>query len=162
MKNTPPSRPSRRRRNGPPRERGQALVEFALLLPVILMVLFLVIDFGVGISRWIVVTNAAREAARLGASGEPDSDVIKAKAVDTGAKLLTPDDVTVTYRDSDGNGDADRGDSVKVNTTYEYRLITPLKALLDLGSGSITLKGCADMRLEVPLPGVAAVSMGEC
>ncbi len=40
MRNTPPSRPPRRRRNGPPRERGQALVEFALIV-MLLFTLFL-------------------------------------------------------------------------------------------------------------------------
>ena len=145
------------------RERGQALVEFALLLPVLLAVLFLVVDFGVGISRWVVVTNAAREAARLGASGEDSITAIQQKAVQSSAGLLEEADVTVTYRDiGDNNSEADRGDSVKVKAAYEYGLITPLRALLDLGFDSITLEGCADMRLEVPLPGVATVSANGC
>ncbi|NUQ56510.1 MAG: pilus assembly protein, partial [Dehalococcoidia bacterium] len=44
---------------------GQALVEFALVLPVMLMMLFALVDFGRGFYTWLVVTNAAREGARV-------------------------------------------------------------------------------------------------
>ena len=53
-----------RRKNG---EKGQALVEFTLLVPIFLLLLFAIIDFGMGFYSWITVTNAAREGARLGA-----------------------------------------------------------------------------------------------
>ncbi len=53
-----------RRKNG---EKGQALAEFALLIPIFLILLFAIVDFGMGFHSWITVTNAAREGARLGA-----------------------------------------------------------------------------------------------
>ena len=37
------------------------MVEFALLLPLFFIVLFLIIAFGVGISRWVIVTHSTRE-----------------------------------------------------------------------------------------------------
>ena len=52
-----------RRKNG---EKGQALVEFTLLIPIFMLLLFAIIDFGMGFYSWITVTNAAREGARLG------------------------------------------------------------------------------------------------
>jgi Flp pilus assembly protein TadG len=47
-------------------ERGAAATEFALLLPVFLMILFGIIEFGMIMYGREVVTNAAREGARAG------------------------------------------------------------------------------------------------
>ena len=47
-------------------ERGQAIVELALTLPLLLLVVLGVFDFGLMFERFEVVTNAAREGARLG------------------------------------------------------------------------------------------------
>jgi len=46
-------------------ERGAALVEFALALPLLLVVLAGIVDFGFAFQRYEVITNAAREGARL-------------------------------------------------------------------------------------------------
>ena len=48
-------------------ERGQSLVEFAFVLPIFLLVLFAIIDFGMAFHAWIAVTSSAREGGRLGA-----------------------------------------------------------------------------------------------
>jgi TadE-like protein len=47
-------------------DRGQAVIELALTLPLLLLVLCGVLDFGFMFQRYEVVTNAAREAARVG------------------------------------------------------------------------------------------------
>ena len=47
-------------------ERGQAVIELALTLPLLLLVVFGIIDFGFMFQRYESVTNAAREGARLG------------------------------------------------------------------------------------------------
>src|SRR3990172_10793252 len=57
-----------RRKNG---EKGQALVEFTLLIPIFLLLVFAIVDFGMGFHAWITVTNSAREGARLAAVGAP-------------------------------------------------------------------------------------------
>jgi Flp pilus assembly protein TadG len=46
------------------RRRGQALVEFALVLPVLLLILFGIVDFGRAIYAFNAVSNAAREGGR--------------------------------------------------------------------------------------------------
>ncbi len=48
-------------------ERGQAVTEFAVILPVLMMVLFAIFQFGVVFNNYIQVTSAAREGARKGA-----------------------------------------------------------------------------------------------
>ncbi len=133
------------------KERGQAMVEFALLLPIFLAVLFLIIDFGVGINRWVIVTNSTREGARIGAVGASPYE-IKAQVALTSNTLLDAADVTVRYV-GDGDGAAERGESVVVESDYEYGLITPLKAFLNITFDSITFHSCTDMRLELPVSG---------
>ena len=63
------SRPQGRRRrlrtasSGP--EDGQALVEFALVLPIIIVILFGIVVFGIALNDWIDETQLASEAARF-------------------------------------------------------------------------------------------------
>jgi Flp pilus assembly protein TadG len=47
-------------------ERGQAVTEFAVILPVLLLVLFAIFQFGVIFNNYIQVSSAAREGARKG------------------------------------------------------------------------------------------------
>jgi Flp pilus assembly protein TadG len=46
-------------------EAGAELVEFAIVLPLLLLVLFGILDFGMLFRRYQIVTNAAREGARV-------------------------------------------------------------------------------------------------
>lgn len=58
--------------------RGQGLVEFALILPLLLLLIWGIIESGRYLFMWISVTNASREAARYGSSvgpGEVDTSV---------------------------------------------------------------------------------------
>jgi len=132
------------------------MVEFALLLPIFLVVIFIIVDFGVGISRWVILTNSTREGARLGAVGASSADIAD-KVASNSNGLLDPADVTVYYLDGpDDNFDpGDRGDSVVVESNYEYGLITPLKAFLSLTFDSIDFHSCTDMRLELPVSGAS-------
>ena len=135
--------PGRARRQ---REGGQALVEFALVVPVFLILLLGIVDFGWALRSWITVTNSAREGARTGAVGATCDD-IKQRAVDTSADLLTLSDVAVQ------NCQGDPGTSVVVTVTYDYSFITPLGALLTTFSGgslpsTITMTSSSDMRIE--------------
>jgi hypothetical protein len=50
---------------GPRSERGSQLVEFALVLPLLLLVVLGIMDFGLLFQRYEAVTNAAREGARV-------------------------------------------------------------------------------------------------
>ena len=58
------------------RDRGTAAVEFALVMPLFLALVFGVIDFGYMINRDTMINNAAREGAREGALN-PDLNQIK-------------------------------------------------------------------------------------
>ena len=138
------------------KQRGQAMVEFALILPLLLIVMFIIVDFGFGFSKWVIVTNAAREGARFGAIGAPLDQVV-ARTVETSNGILTAADVEAAYIDRNGNAAADRGDHVAVRATHNYQLLTPLEPLLKLtGFSPIPLSACTDMRLEITVAGATA------
>ncbi|PYR33324.1 MAG: hypothetical protein DMF89_08415 [Acidobacteria bacterium] len=59
-----------RLRAGARGERGAELIEFAFVLPILLLVAFGIIDFGFLFKEYEVVTNAAREGARLKSLGD--------------------------------------------------------------------------------------------
>jgi Flp pilus assembly pilin Flp len=63
------------------KEKGAAAVEFALVLPIIIMIVFGIVYFGPVYNNWIAITHAARDGARLlaikakfDADGNIDSD----------------------------------------------------------------------------------------
>jgi uncharacterized protein (UPF0333 family) len=57
--------------------RGQALLEFALVLPVLLLLVFGIIEFGLIFFDNLVITQAAREGARVGVVGGSDAEIIE-------------------------------------------------------------------------------------
>ena len=58
------------------RNEGQSLVEMALTLPILVLLLFGILELGRMLDAWIVATNAAREGARYAAVGTPSDQVI--------------------------------------------------------------------------------------
>ena len=61
-------------------ERGAAVVEFALVLPILMMFIFGIVEFGRGYNARIELTAAVREGARTAALGG-DADAVKAKTI---------------------------------------------------------------------------------
>lgn len=60
-----------------PSERGAVLAEFALIVPVLLMILFGIIQFGITLSRTQAVEAAAREGGRLASlASTTEADVV--------------------------------------------------------------------------------------
>ena len=134
-----------RRKNG---EKGQALVEFALLFPIFLLLLFAIVDFGMGFYSWITVTNAAREGARLGVV-MATSQQIEDRVYQTADLPNESTRMTVTVTNAQGQP----GESVVVKVDYDYDLITPLAGIVSFVSGNVlgptlTLSSTAEMRLE--------------
>jgi hypothetical protein len=123
--------------------RGQTLVEWALLLPILLFIMFLVIDFGRGIYYYSVVNNAAREGARYGAVFPDDitgiKDAVRQKAIGLDNSLLTiPDPVFI-----DDDSDDDPFKRIIVTVEYAFFPIVPY-----FGSDGINLQGSAKMMVE--------------
>ncbi len=157
---TTPSPHVRRSRRGRT-ERAQSLVEFALVLPILLIMVFGIIDFGMGIRSYISLTNATREGARFAAvgniagayptdcDGANNTTVIGRVCVAIeGLDLSQVQQVSVTYPDGEAPGN-----SVVVAADYTYEYVTPLGDFINFFSGgsfpdSLALSTSTDMRLE--------------
>jgi Flp pilus assembly protein TadG len=118
----------------------------ALVAPTFFLLIFAIVDFGLGLKAWINVTQATREAARWGTVGAT-CDEIEAEAIESSSGMLTAADVTVT------NCQGASGESVVVSATYDYDMVTPLGSFVELVSGgslpgTIALSATTDMRLE--------------
>jgi Flp pilus assembly protein TadG len=133
---------------------GQALVEFTLILPVMLILLFALVDFGRGFYTWLLITNAAREGARAGAT-QVDEAAIEARVFDSFCSDYAAGDCGLDESkvgiDID-NAQGDRGTTLSVDLTYDFEFVTPLSDLLVLiGGDSLanpTISAHSSMRLE--------------
>lgn len=140
----------RRRRVPVPRgmnQRGGAAVEFALLLPVLIMVLFGIIEFGVALSRQQVLDTASREGARLGirqAVPRPTSANIQAQVrrvfTQAGVTGVTP---TIAVTGAGGPSGTDL--IVTVSAPYQFYVMANMIPAL---RGTVTLRSRTLMRHE--------------
>ncbi len=112
---------------------AQTLVEFALVLPILLLLMVALIDFGVIMHAQIVVTNAAWEGARAGATivnpNEGDEEIIG--AVHQASYGLNLESLEI---DIDPEQDevprnqpfpAPRGETLSVIVSYQLQLVFP-------------------------------------
>lgn len=139
--------------------KAQSLVELSLTLPILLILVFGIIDFGLGMRSYISLANSVREGARFAAVGNPAGDpsdcdgvtsdtVYGRLCITTGGLDLTELTPSVTYPSGIGPGN-----SVVVSADYTYNFVTPLGDMLDFFSGgtfptTISLSSSTDMRLE--------------
>jgi Flp pilus assembly protein TadG len=102
-------------------ERGQTLVEFAALLPVLCLLLFGIIQFGVTFHDYITVTDASRVGARKAAVSRLSGDQgTAAEAAALEAATSLDDDLVNATCDSD---DWDTpGSDVSCTVTYPYSI----------------------------------------
>ncbi|HJP90031.1 MAG TPA: TadE/TadG family type IV pilus assembly protein [Candidatus Limnocylindrales bacterium] len=84
------------------RGRGQSLVEFALVLPIFLVLVMAIVDLGLSVFAYNSITNAAREGARLAIVNQDATSVTsRAKSQATVARNPT---VTVAYYQANADG----------------------------------------------------------
>ncbi len=106
-------------------ERGQALVEMALVLPILIMLIFGIVEFGRILNTYMTVTELSREGARKGAVGGTDSEIIATVQNNASAAGLKVSDLTVNIVPT-SVGKRDRGTSVKVEVIYPVDIIAPV------------------------------------
>ena len=124
----------RRRGRGRPRQRGQSLVEFALVFPLFILLLAGMIDFGLGLYSYMTINNATRDAARLGATmctANPCAAAVSARAVNAASGLAIEAPVIACTKPDNSSvncasGTVKPGDNVTVTITYNYKMIWPL------------------------------------
>jgi len=133
------------------RPRGQALVETALVMPLILLVLVGIMEFGRAWNIHQVVTDAARQGARKAAiwhkSGSARDSAIAVVGRSLTAGSINPATATIDVQgDNPGSEEA----TVRVEVDYPFILLGPVMALAgqSWSNGTVTLKSSAIMRNE--------------
>jgi Flp pilus assembly protein TadG len=127
---------------------GQSLVEFALILPIFVLVLIGIFDAGRAVYTYHTVNNAAREAGRH-AMVDQTVGHIKAKAVESAvAANVDPDDVVVTFANAAGGPCISIGKECVaiVEVTSRFEAVTPLLGQL---MGNIDLVGKSTFTIEI-------------
>lgn len=114
---------------------GAAAVEFALVLPLLLLLVFGVVDFGLAYQAKVELAHAAREGVRTYVLTQ---DASKAEARTVQAAAVLGGRVTVTS--SGCASSADFGDSASVTASYDFRYLTPLPALVAALPGAGALR----------------------
>jgi Flp pilus assembly protein TadG len=132
--------------------RGQELVEYALTLPILLLLVLGIMEFGVAIFAYNTVANAAREGARVGAVLDGEFDEVMRDQIEdaviarTGGLILTDNNIaiteTVVYSPET---------SIRVTVNYTHTLITGLIMRAAGGDAQLQLRSEASMRREAPL-----------
>jgi Flp pilus assembly protein TadG len=128
-----------RRAPAPAGDAGQASVELALLLPVVVILLLAVLQVGLLARDVVLVTHASREAARAAAT-DPDPGAAGLAAASSSG--LDADRLHVVVQ---GRGGA--GSRVRVEVTYRAETRVPLVGAL---VGDRTIRATATMRVESP------------
>ena len=126
----------------PKNTKGQSLVETALVLPVLLLIMTGIIDFGLLFNNYLVVSNASREGARSAAVGSTDDQITE--AVHSMAASLDISKLTITI--SPGQSYRATGDAATVTVQYEYSMITPIIGAIV--PGPLQLRTTTTMRCE--------------
>jgi Flp pilus assembly protein TadG len=137
-------------------ERGTALMETALTLPLILLVSVGIFEFGRAFQMVQVLTNAAREGARVAVLPGSSVDQVKGRVVDylkagqvpgaLTASVVVDPNVSINI----GAGTA-TGSKVTVNYPFSFMVLNPIARLVVRGStlgAPITMSASSEMRNE--------------
>lgn len=131
------------------------LIEFAIVAPLLLMLAFGVIDFGVAINHNTMINNAAREGAREGVFNPVAADIeaqVRSAASDFDQSKIT---VSVSCRQLDGtdcpgadfDSEAEAGGAVIVQVDYAHDFISFVPPMVGISSPH-TISGTIEMKIE--------------
>jgi len=122
-------------------ENGQSLVEFALILPLLVLLLFGIVDFARIFHAYLTIDHAGREAARAASVGKDDVTVKNTALNDAASIHLLSGGVVISP-----SGTRTSGDDVSITITYPFTFLTPV--IGEIVGGSFTLSDTTVMRVE--------------
>lgn len=123
-------------------EKGQALVEMAFVIPILLMLVFGITEFGRIFGTQLILINSAREGARFASVGATDTEVI-GKIINN-ATMLDNSKLLISITPSDTA--RHRGESVKIKIQYPVEIYAPI--ISNFTGNPYVAKGEAIMRME--------------
>jgi hypothetical protein len=140
--------------------RGQSLVEFALIIPVFLLLLVSIFDLGRAVFAYNTLTNAAREGVRMAIVNQDTPTIVAWAKQSTAIVELNDPSVVVGFYQMNPNGTPDLGHACSpiavgclaiVSFEATYRPITPLVGTIIFGSG-VTFRAESVLSVEYQCP----------
>jgi hypothetical protein len=137
-------------------ERGAALLEAALTIPMLLLVAVGIFEFGRAYQAWQVLTNAAREGARIAVLPDPTPGLVETRVLEYMQAGQLPDanadQIDVNRSDSITINGADKPASrVTIDYPFKFIVLGPVARLIapttSLG-GDVVMRAQALMRNE--------------
>jgi Flp pilus assembly protein TadG len=135
--------------------RGAVLIEFAFALPLLLLLIVGIVDFGFLFQKYLVVTNAAREGARMAVlTGYTTADVLsRVDAVLAAGGAVAPPAAVVSETITPGTGTPFAAMKVTVTLNYTFTFLAPIATLFGAGFGTVPRPVSSVMRAEVAAAG---------
>jgi Flp pilus assembly protein TadG len=134
-------------------ERGAELIEFAFVLPLLLLVCIGIIDFGFLFRDYEVLTNAAREGARLQSLADNyDEDDVETRVdayADSGGLDPALVDAEVTEVDIPVGAATAKGYEVIVTYPHKFLFLGPIASFFGGSFGTVDLSATSTMRREI-------------
>jgi Flp pilus assembly protein TadG len=123
-------------------EKGQSLVEFAILLPLLLLLLMGILEFGIMLNAYLSINNSAREGARLGIVDGSNLEI--SELITNLSTNLNAENLVVTIIPLEGSRKS--GDTLTVEVVYNYQVIIPI--ISNILNDVVVLKAKTSMRIE--------------
>jgi len=138
-----------RARRGTHRSRGQSLVEFALVLPIMLFLFMMLFDFGRAVYAYSTVSDAARQGVRYAIVNQTTTTIQSTAAGAATALGISPASVAVAFHPAGQTtgvcSPIDLGCVAEVRVPYRWTAITPIIADV---IGQIDMSSTARMPVE--------------
>jgi len=137
-------------------ERGAALLETAIALPIVLLIAVAILEFGAAFQTWQVLTNAAREGARVAVLPGTDDEAVTGRVQDymEAGRLRSIDQADVAIDRNQviniGTGTA-TASRVEISYPYAFVVLNPVATLVAADSTlgeALTMTATATMRNE--------------
>ncbi len=122
--------------------RGQTLVEMALVLPILLLIIFGIIEFGRIFNAHLTLTHASREGARAGAVHKSDSEIEEVVINASYPLIVNEDNITIDPQDIYRSV----GYSITVEINSSIEIFTPV--ISNLLENPYPVSGKTTMRVE--------------
>ena len=132
-------------------EKGAAMVEFSLILPLLAVLLFGVVEFSLLLYNQQVITNASREGARAGIVSQTPrlalADIQQVVNDYTGSHLVTFGTASAAVTTIDNSAGTAFGDDLTVTVSYQYDFLVLPNFVASL-AGGVNLTAETVMRYE--------------
>lgn len=138
-------------------DRGQTLIEFAFIAPLIFLFLFVIVDFGIALDRRITLQHAVREGARYGAVTDSIA-AIKQVTVNQAQGIVDASKIKVCYQPFPLTpvpgvtpvpaGQTGSGVRVSAEFNYQFPIMREILSAFGVAPFSIDMSPSGSARLE--------------